>query len=186
MGAFSDGVIAVIITIMVLELKSPREANLHALLALWPTFLSYGLSYMFVALVWVNHHHLLRYVERAEPRVIWSNFLFLFSVSLIPFFTAYIADSRLAPFTLAVYAMVCVGINLSFMLFQWTVSLQVEQDAAMAAKVKLASKRNWLAMAAYALAAPAAYLHVAVSVALVLGATAAYIAPELQKMRCRD
>jgi uncharacterized membrane protein len=82
--AFSDGVFAVIITILVLELKPPTAHSFRALLPLWPTGLSYVVSYLFIAIVWVNHHHLLGYAQTATPRLIWSNFAHLFSVSLIP------------------------------------------------------------------------------------------------------
>ena len=75
LGAFSDGVFAVIITIMVLELKPPREPSFAALLPLWPTGLSYAVSYLFIAIVWVNHHHLLRFADHATPGLIWWNFL---------------------------------------------------------------------------------------------------------------
>jgi hypothetical protein len=74
LGAFSDGVFAVIITIMVLELKPPPQPSFAALLSLWPTGLSYAVSYLFIAIVWVNHHHLLRFAEHATPQLIWWNF----------------------------------------------------------------------------------------------------------------
>jgi uncharacterized membrane protein len=96
LGAFSDGVFAVIITIMVLELKPPSEPSFAALLALWPTALSYAVSYLFIAIVWVNHHHLLRFAGHATPRLIWINFAHLFMVSLVPFSTAWVAGTRLA------------------------------------------------------------------------------------------
>jgi uncharacterized membrane protein len=81
---FSDAVFAVIITILVLKLKPPDDNTFHALLPLWPTGLSYVVSYLFIAIVWVNHHHLFGYAEVATPRLVWSNFAHLFSVSLIP------------------------------------------------------------------------------------------------------
>lgn len=121
LGAFSDGVIAVIITIMVLELKPPEGASLQALLPLWPTFLSYVVSYMFVAIVWVNHHHLLRFCEEATPRLIWSNLGFLFTVSLVPFTTAWMADTRLAAVPVALYAATCCGVNISYIFFEQAV-----------------------------------------------------------------
>ena len=96
LGAFSDGVFAVIITIMVLELKPPSQPSFAALLALWPTALSYAVSYLFIAIVWVNHHHLLRFAEHATPRLVWINFAHLFMVSLVPFSTAWVAGTRLA------------------------------------------------------------------------------------------
>jgi uncharacterized membrane protein len=90
LGAFSDGVFAVIITIMVLDLRPPSGATLAALLPLWPAALSYAVSYLFIAIVWVNHHHLLRFAEHATPRLIWVNFAHLFMVSLVPFSTAWV------------------------------------------------------------------------------------------------
>ena len=109
---------------MVLDLKVPHEANPAALAELWPTFLSYALSYLFVGTFWVNHHHLLHHTERAEPGVIWANLLVLFFVSLIPFFTAYMAESRMEPFTTAVYAGIFWLITIAFMILQNTIARQ--------------------------------------------------------------
>ena len=128
LGAFSDGVIAVIITIMVLELKPPDGASLEALLPLWPTLLSYAVSYLFVGIVWVNHHHLLRYSEHATAALIWSNLLFLFTISLIPFATAWMAGTRIAPVPVALYAAVFCLVNLSYMLFERAVLEQPEAE----------------------------------------------------------
>ncbi len=117
--AFSDGVFAVIITILVLELKPPSAHGFSALLPLWPTGLSYVVSYLFIAIVWVNHHHLFGYAEVATPRLVWSNFAHLFSVSLIPFTTEWIADSRLAAAPVAVYASVFVLVNVTYLALCW-------------------------------------------------------------------
>src|SRR5690348_5129749 len=81
LNAFSDAVFAVIITVLVLDLRPPESASLTALVALWPTGVSYAVSYLFVAIVWVNHHHLLRFAEGVRWRLIWGNFAHLFSVS---------------------------------------------------------------------------------------------------------
>jgi uncharacterized membrane protein len=117
--AFSDGVFAVIITILVLELKPPSAYGFSALLPLWPTGLSYVVSYLFIAIVWVNHHHLFNYAEVATPRLIWSNFAHLFSVSLIPFTTEWIADSRLAAAPVSLYASVFVLVNITYLGLCW-------------------------------------------------------------------
>ncbi|MGZ4513505.1 MAG: TMEM175 family protein [Mycobacterium sp.] len=114
-GAFSDGVFAVIVTILVLELKPPTAHSFSALLPLWPTGLSYVVSYLFIAIVWVNHHHLFSYAELATPRLVWSNFAHLFSVSLIPITTEWIADSRLAAAPVALYAFVFVLVNITYL-----------------------------------------------------------------------
>jgi uncharacterized membrane protein len=84
-ATFSDGVFAVVITILVLELRPPASASFSALLSLWPTALSYAVSYLFIAVVWVNHHHLFGYAESATRRLVWSNFAHLFSVRLYHF-----------------------------------------------------------------------------------------------------
>ena len=113
---FSDAVFAVIITILVLKLNPPHPDTFGALLPLWPTGLSYVVSYLFIAIVWVNHHHLFGYAEEATPRLIWSNFAHLFSVSLIPFTTEWIADSRLeAAAPVALYALVFVLVNITYL-----------------------------------------------------------------------
>jgi uncharacterized membrane protein len=97
MEAFTDGVIAVIITIMVLELKLPREATWHALLADVPVFLSYVLSFVYVGIYWNNHHHMLQMVAHVSGRVLWANLFFLFWLSLFPFTTSWLNESHPRP-----------------------------------------------------------------------------------------
>jgi uncharacterized membrane protein len=116
MNAFSDGVFAVIITILVLELRPPKEASFGALLELWPTAVSYAISYLFIAIVWVNHHHLLRFPDVATHRLIWVNFAHLFAVSLMPFATAWIASTRLGGVAVAFYAGDLVLVNVTYLL----------------------------------------------------------------------
>ena len=87
LSAFSDAVFAVLITVLVLELRPPEPPTFKALLSLWPTWLSYAVSYLFIAIVWTNHHHLMRYATQSTPRLMWFNFAHLFSVSLLPLST---------------------------------------------------------------------------------------------------
>src|SRR5215475_4134733 len=119
MIALSDAVFAIVSTILVLELKVPQSASFAALLSLWPTGLSYAVSYLFLAIVWVNHHHVLRYAEAATPRLIWANFAHLFAVSLIPFSMAWIANSHFAAIPVAVYAAVFVLVNVTYIALCW-------------------------------------------------------------------
>lgn len=121
LGAFSDGVIAVIITIMVLELKPPGSADLTSLLPLWPTLLSYAVSYLFVGIIWVNHHHLLRFTDNATPMLVWTNLGFLFTVSLIPFSTAWLAATRLSAGPVAFYALLFCLVNVTYIFFERSV-----------------------------------------------------------------
>jgi uncharacterized membrane protein len=84
LSIFSDGVFAVLITVLVLELRPPERPTFEALLALWPTWLSYAVSYLFIAIVWANHHYLMPYANEASPRLLWFNFVHLFSISPLP------------------------------------------------------------------------------------------------------
>lgn len=119
LSMFSDGVFAVLITVLVLELRPPATPTFNALLALWPIWLSYAVSYLFIAIVWVNHHHLMHYAAEATPRLMWFNFAHLFSVSLLPLSTAWMAVSRLAPQPVAFYAAVFFLVNATYMALIW-------------------------------------------------------------------
>jgi uncharacterized membrane protein len=119
LNAFSDGVFAVLITVLVLELRPPELPTFAALLALWPTWLSYAVSYLFIAIVWANHHHLMCYATEATPRLMWFNFAHLFSVSLLPLSTAWMAVSELAPQPVAFYAAVFFLVNATYVLLIW-------------------------------------------------------------------
>jgi uncharacterized membrane protein len=116
LSAFSDGVFAVLITVLVQDLRPPEFPTLQALLALWPTWLSYTVSYVFIAIVWANHHHLLRYAKETTGRLMWYNFAHLYSVSLLPLTTAWMAESVLAPLPVACYAADFFLVNLTYML----------------------------------------------------------------------
>jgi uncharacterized membrane protein len=91
LSAFSDAAFAILITILVLDLRPPEFPTYKALLLLWPSWLSYAVSYVFIAIVWANHHHLMRYATTATPRLMWFNFAHLLSVSLLPLATAWMA-----------------------------------------------------------------------------------------------
>ncbi len=101
--AFSDGVIAIIITIMVLELKTPAGHDIAALLAAWPTLLLYGLSFVYVGIYWSNHHHMLHAVTYVSGGVLWANLHFLLWLSLIPFSTRWMGETDYATWPVAVY-----------------------------------------------------------------------------------
>ena len=103
--AFSDGVIAIIITIMVLELKVPHGEDFSALIPLWPVFLSYVLSFIYVGIYWNNHHHMFHAVRHISGAVMWANLHLLFWLSLMPFATAFMGENHFAPNTVAVYGL---------------------------------------------------------------------------------
>jgi len=106
--AFSDGVIAILITIMVLELVPPHGAELQDLLPLGPVFLAYVLSFANLAIYWNNHHHLLQAAKTVSGRVLWANMLLLFFLSLIPFGTAWMGENHFAAMPVALYGVICI------------------------------------------------------------------------------
>jgi uncharacterized membrane protein len=118
LAAFSDAVFAVIVTVMVLELSAPDEPAFSALWPLWPTAISYAVSYFFIAIIWVNHHYLMRFVAAPTLGLIWINFVHLFLVSLLPFATAWVARTRLASVPVAFYAGLFVCIDIAYNVFE--------------------------------------------------------------------
>ncbi|NLS05992.1 DUF1211 domain-containing protein [Rhizobium sp. P32RR-XVIII] len=153
LAAFSDAVMAVIITIMALELKAPEDSSFDSLAPLWPTIIGYGVSYFFVAIIWVNHHHLLRFVQDATPRLIWVNFVHLFAVSLLPFATAWLARSHLAPAPVAVYAAIFVFVEVAYLGFEREVFAQSDPTRMPEKARRLARCRSIAALAIFVAAA---------------------------------
>src|SRR6201992_2467458 len=116
---FSDAIFAVLITVLVLELRPPEQPTVAGFLALWPTWLSYAVSYLFIAIVWINHHYLARYATEATPRLLWFNFAHLFSMSLLPLSTAWMAVSKLSPQPVAFYAVTFFLVNATYIALVW-------------------------------------------------------------------
>jgi uncharacterized membrane protein len=116
--AFSDGVIAIIITIMVLELRPPHEPTLEALRPLAPTFLAYVLSFAYVAIYWVNHHHMMHTVERVNGGILWANMVLLFFLSLLPFTTAWMGESEGGKWPTVVYGVSLLAPAIAYTLLQ--------------------------------------------------------------------
>ena len=168
MEAFSDGVIAIIITIMVLELRVPIGANLSALRPLTPVFLSYILSFVLVGIYWSNHHHLFQVVERVSGGVLWANLHLLFWLSLIPFATAWMGENHFAAVPVAAYGVVLVFAAIAYFILTRTLLRIHTPDSTLAsalgrdfkgkvsiliylAAISLAFVRSWLAAALYVL-----------------------------------
>jgi uncharacterized membrane protein len=128
--AFSDGVIAIIITIMVLEMKVPHgEHTLSALGPVLPVFLSYVLSFLYVGIYWNNHHHLLHAARRVDARVLWANLHLLFWLSLVPFVTGWMGENEFAPVPTALYGVVLLAAAGAYRLLQRSILRLVERDS---------------------------------------------------------
>ena len=116
--AFSDGVLAIIITIMVLELKVPHYAGFSALTELWPTFLAYALSFIYVGIYWNNHHHLFKAAGHIDGHILWPNLHLLFWLSLIPFATGWMGENHFAPAPSAFYGFILLMAAIAYWLLQ--------------------------------------------------------------------
>lgn len=132
LAAFSDGVIAIIITIMVLELKVPHGENFTALVPLLSVFLSYVLSFIYVAIYWNNHHHLFQAVRRVNGQILWANIHLLFWLSLIPFVTAWMGENHFAPFPVALYGVVMFWAAIAYFILTVTLVSHHGKESALA------------------------------------------------------
>jgi uncharacterized membrane protein len=130
--AFSDGVVAIIITIMVLELKVPRGASWEDLAGVLPTFLSYVLSFVYVAIYWNNHHHLLYTANRVDGLILWANTHLLFWLSLVPFATAWMGENHFAKLPTAVYGVALLMPGIAYLLLQKAILRREGQDSTLA------------------------------------------------------
>ena len=118
--AFSDGVIAILITIMVLEMKVPHGADFTALAGIWPVFLSYVLSFIYIGIYWNNHHHMMHAVRQVDGAVMWANLHLLFWLSLIPFVTGWMGENHFAPIPVALYGVVLIACALAYTILALT------------------------------------------------------------------
>lgn len=137
--AFSDGVLAIIITIMVLELKVPHGATAEALLPLLPVFLSYVLSFVYLGIYWNNHHHLLHTVHRVTGPILWANLYLLFWLSLIPFATGWMGENEFAPLPAALYGVILLMAAIGYWVLQQAIIASQGQDS----MLKKAVGRDW-------------------------------------------
>jgi uncharacterized membrane protein len=153
--AFSDGVIAIIVTIMVLEMKAPEGTSWEVMKPLMPKFISYILSFLFVAIYWVNHHHLLHTVKRMKPSIMWANMGLLFCLSLIPFATAWMGENHFDKITVAAYALLGLTCGSAYYILELTIKRHYNDEQL----TKIAQQGKWKMIASlflYAAAIPVA------------------------------
>ena len=133
--AFSDGVLAIIITIMVLELKAPHSADLSALRPLLPVFLSYLLSFVYLAIYWNNHHHMLQSLDHVSGGILWANLHLLFWLSLVPFVTAWMGENHFASVPTALYGLVLLLAAIAYLILQRTIIATQGRESLLAVAV---------------------------------------------------
>ena len=176
--AFSDGVLAIIITIMVLELKVPHSADWQALYELWPVASSYVLSFVFVGIYWGNHHHLLHTVKKVNSAIIWGNLNFLFWLSLIPFATAWMGENHFSPNTVVVYAILLLCCGVSFTILQQAIFKTQKHSQALLDAFKKLEKKGWFSTVAYLSAIPLAFVSSIISYLLFITVAVVWLIPD--------
>ena len=178
LSAFSDGVFAVLITVLVLDLRPPELPTFKAFLLLWPTWLSYAVSYLFIAIVWTNHHYLMRYATEATPRLLWFNFAHLFSMSLLPLSTAWMGVSKLAPQPVAFYAAVFFLVNATYIALIWEL-IDTTSASAVPPRVRRIMRFRWITtLCLFALAAIIALKYPVAGLGICIGCLIVYLRPD--------
>jgi len=175
--AFSDGVIAVIITIMVLELKVPAGHDLDALRPLIPIFASYVLSFIYVGIYWNNHHHLFHAVHHVDGKVLWLNLHLLFWLSLIPFVTAWVNESHFTTFPVAAYGVVLLMSAIAFTLLTATLIAHHGRESALATAIGGDTKGK-ISIAVYVVAIVLAFVNPWISCGLYAVVAAMWFIPD--------
>lgn len=175
--AFSDGVIAVIITIMVLELKPPQGTDLSSLRASLPTFAAYAMSFVYLGIYWNNHHHMLRASKGIDGRAMWANLHLLFWLSLVPFTTAWLGQNPTAAVPTALYGLVLFANAIAYMLLQGALSVVNGPSGAFAEAIKSDFKGK-ISPVLYACAIGAAFYSTAISDALFVIVAVLWIIPD--------
>ncbi len=175
--AFSDGVLAIIITIMVLELKVPHEATLGALRPLIPTLLSYALSFVFVGVYWNNHHHLLQAIKQVDGRVLWANLHLLFWLSLFPFVTAWMGENHFAAWPVALYGTILLCAAIAYTILTRALIALHGSDSTLATAIG-GDFKGWISIVIYVVAVPLAFVREWIACGLYILVAIIWLAPD--------
>jgi uncharacterized membrane protein len=177
--AFSDGVIAIIITIMVLEIKVPHGANWEELIPLFPKFLSYVMSFLFVGIYWINHHHTLQIAEEVNGRILWSNMALLFCLSLIPFVSGWMGENNFASLPVALYGVVMLASALAFRVLVTALLAQHGTESALGKAVgRDRDIKGWISWGIYSLAIPLSFWNPIIAALMNVLVSVMYLIPD--------
>jgi uncharacterized membrane protein len=175
--AFSDGVIAIIITIMVLEMKVPHGTEFESLTPLIPVFFSYVLSFTFVGVYWNNHHHMLHAAHKVNGRVLWANMHLLFWLSLIPFVTGWMGENNFATIPVALYGVVMLMAGIAYYILTHSLINHQGRESALSKAIGK-DRKGVFSVLAYVVAIPAAFYNPAISLAIYVGVAAMWFVPD--------
>jgi uncharacterized membrane protein len=175
--AFSDGVIAVIITIMVLELKVPHDSGLAGFVSILPTLGVYALSFAFTAVYWINHHHLVHRTDEADERILYANLLFLFCLSLLPFFTAYVLEKKMDSFSVGLYLASMILTSFGFLLLRLSIGQYLRDAAKLQREDAAAERKHWISLFVYLVDIGLSFRHPHIALAVVALVSLLWVIP---------
>jgi uncharacterized membrane protein len=177
MEAFSDGVFAVIITIMVLEMRAPNGTSLTALRPVVPVFLTYILSFVYVGIYWNNHHHLLQAAQHVSGGILWANLHLLFWLSLTPFVTEWMGQNEFAPWPVALYGIVMLSAGSAYFILTRSLIARHGKDSTLAASIG-DDRKGRVSLAAYLIAIPLSFVQPWVACACYVGVAIMWLIPD--------
>lgn len=176
--AFSDGVLAIIITIMVLEMQAPHGGELAELLAVQPIFLSYLLSFVYVGICWNSHHHILQATRKVSASVMWANLHLLFWLSLLPFATAWMGENLFATWPTVLYGVILLLMAVAFLILERAIIVINGPDSLLAAALGAADRKGLLALALYAIALSLAFVSPTLAQIIYIVVALIYLIPD--------
>ncbi|SFQ33731.1 TMEM175 family protein [Parafilimonas terrae] len=176
--AFSDGVLAIIITIMVLELKIPEGASMQALKHVLPVFLTYALSFIYIGIYWNNHHHLMHLVKHISAGIMWANLNLLFWLSLIPFVTGWMDENHFEPLPVALYGILLAICGIAYTILQVTIDKCHKSEGALKQIMMAQRRKGIISFIIYIAAAPLAYINTIIAGSLFVAVAIMWIIPD--------
>jgi len=185
LNALTDGVVAIVLTIMVLELKFPAEPTLGAVLAVLPLLAAYLLAFVNVAIYWNNHHHMVQSARKVTGAVLWANHALLFWLTLFPLMIRWIDEAGITPLPVASFGLVLIGASTSYLILEQTLIRADGEDSRVKRAVGGGAK-EWISFALYTAAVPAAFLSPYISIAIYVGVSILWFVPDRRFAPQRD
>src|SRR5438270_14053116 len=177
LNALTDGVVAIVMTIMVLELKFPAEPTLHAVLAVLPLLAAYLLAFVNVATYWNNHHHMVQTARKVTGGVLWANHALLFWLTLFPLMIRWIDEAGITPLPVASFGLVLIGASVSYLVLERTL-IRAEGEESRVKRAVGAGGKEWISFAFYVASVPAAFVSPYISVAIYVGISILWVVPD--------
>ena len=182
LNALTDGVVAIVLTIMVLELKFPAESTLGAVLAVLPLLAAYLLAFVNVAIYWNNHHHMMQSAHKVTGGVLWANHALLFWLTLFPLMIRWIDEAGVTPWPVASFGIVLVGASMSYRLLEQAL-IRADGDSSKVKEALGFGFKEWISFALYVVSVPAAFVSPWVSVAIYVGVSFSWFIPDRRFIR---